>query len=126
MKANTSLRELHMKVPSNPSSVTPRPKCFSCGKDIPTRDELLKTGRSAGKYQIWLLCPDHVEKALRLQLDFETRWLEHKLYGKPKPDVNGFLDEKRVDLDTLKIPNWYWRWFLLHRIHHAYERGAGI
>jgi len=118
-------RELHVKMPSNPSSsMPPRPKCFACGKDIPTRDELVKTGRSAGKYQIWPLCPDCVEKALKLQLDFETRWLEFKLYAKPQPDCDAYLDEKSAVIDELKIPRWYWKWFLLHRVQHAYERGV--
>jgi len=97
-------------------TLSSRPKCFSCGEDLPTRDELVKTGRSAGKYQMWLLCPNCVEKALQVQLDFETRWLEHLLYGKPKPDVGAFFEERRVDLDALKIPTWYWKWYLLHRV----------
>jgi len=126
-KSEITERELHIKMPSNPSnSAPPRPKCFSCGKDLQTRDELVRTGRSAGKYQIWLLCPDCVEKALALQLDFETRWLESKLYGKPKPNCDAYLDEKRAELGALRIPRWYWKWFLLHRVQHAYERpGAG-
>jgi len=110
-------------MPSNPSSSsTPRPKCFSCGKDIPTSDELVRTGRMTGKYQTWLLCPDCVEKALKLQLDFETRWLNYKLYGKPKPDCDAYLAEKKAMIDELKIPSSYWKWYLLHRIQHAYER----
>jgi len=105
-------------------TVSARPKCFACRKDIPTRDELVKTGRSTAKLQLWLLCPDCAEKALAIQLDFETRWLESKLYGKPKPDCDAYLNGKRSELDALRIPRWYWKWFLLHRVQHAYERGA--
>jgi len=103
-----------------------RPKCYACGKDVPTRDELVKTGRSTAKIQLWLLCPDCAEKALRLQLDFETRWLQYKLFGKPKPDADAYLTERTTEVGALKIPVWFWRWYLLHRIQHAYERaGAG-
>jgi len=95
--------------------------CFSCGKEF-TLDELRKTGRRTLKHAIWLLCPNCAEKALALQVEFETRWLESKLYGKPKPDIDAFLTEKSADIDTLKIPRWYWKWYLLHRVQHAYER----
>jgi len=124
-KSEITERELHVKMPSNPSSsAPPRPKCFSCGKDVPTRDVLVKTGRSSAKLQLWLLCPDCAERALGVQLDFETRWLESKLYGKPKPDCDAYLDEKSSELDALRVPRWYWKWFLLHRVQHAYERGV--
>jgi len=106
------------------SSTAPRPKCFSCGKDLPTREELRLTGKTNVKLQMWFLCPDCGEKALRLQIDFGTRWLEHKLYGKPKPDIDAFMTEKRTELDALKIPDWFWRWWLLHRVQSTYERGA--
>jgi len=100
----------------------PRPSCHSCGREIPTASELARKGLRTGKMEIWLLCSDCVEKALRLQVEFETRWLEYKLYGKPKPDIDAFLTEKSADIDALKIPSWYWKWYLLHRIQHAYER----
>jgi len=105
-------------------TVSARPKCLACRKDIPTRDELVKTGRSTAKLQLWLLCPDCAEMALRVQVDFETRWLESKLYGKPKPGCDAYLNEKRSELDALRIPRWYWKWLLLHRVQHAYERGV--
>jgi len=124
-RADISPRELHVKMPDNPSSsAVPRPKCFACGKDTPTADELRLTGRSTAKVQLWLLCPDCAEAFLRIQTDFESRWLEYKLYAKPKPSVDDFLTEKSTEIAKLKIPDWYWRWFLLHRVQHAYERAG--
>jgi len=124
-KADISLCKSHMKISDNPSSsAVVRPKCFSCGRDIPTADELRRIGKSTARVEIWLLCPDHAEVFLKVRLDVETRCLEHKLYGKPKPDVDAFLTEKASEIEALKIPSWYWRWYLLHRVQFTYERGA--
>jgi len=123
-KADASLRRLHIKTPGDPSNPATQSKCFACGKDLPPADELRRTGRSTAKVQFWLLCPGCAERFLRIQTDFESRWLEYKLYGKPKPGVDDFLVEKRSEIDALKIPDWYWKWYLLHRIHHAYELRA--
>jgi len=91
-----------------------------CGKEWDI-EYIRRTGRSGGVHFGVLHCPDCRDEYNLILVGFETLYLESKIYGKPMPDIDTYIEANRDKITKLKVPESLVKWHILHRCWTTYE-----